>query len=191
MVTGCTLEFKSKPPLGLPALRERQLPRDQTKALEEEIVALVQKQAIKKLLPPFGMHSGVLQRCVCSPQERRGVAPHHQPQAPEFLFGNSPLQNGEHQEPERCGPTRRLHGEVGSARCISDSPNASISMQVSPFLLEGGGIRIPIAPIWPSPSPAPLYKTPQALVGFSLGKRNTDHHLPRRYADPGRGVTVS
>ena len=54
MVTGCTLEFKSKPPLGPPALRERQLPKDQTTALEEEIIALVQKQAIKKLLPPFG-----------------------------------------------------------------------------------------------------------------------------------------
>ena len=54
MVTGCTLEFKGKPPLGPPALRERQLPKDQTTALEEEIIALVQKQAIKKLLPPFG-----------------------------------------------------------------------------------------------------------------------------------------
>ena len=74
---------------------------------------------------------------------------------------------------------------------ISDSPNALINMQVSLFLLEGGGIRNPIAPVWPSPSPAPLYKAPQALVGFSPGKRNTDNNLPRRYADPGRGVTVS
>ena len=135
--------------------------------------------------------SGFLQRCVCSPQEGRGVAPHHQPQTPEFLFGNSPLQDGEHQEPERCGPTRRLHGEVGSTRRISDSPNASIGMQVSPLLLEGGGIRIPITPIWSSPSPTPLYKTPQAFVGVSPGKGNTDHHLSRRYPDPGRGVTVS
>lgn len=54
MVTGCTLEFKSKPPLGPPALRERLLPKDQTAALEEEIIALLRKQAIKKLLPPFG-----------------------------------------------------------------------------------------------------------------------------------------
>ena len=66
------------------------------------------------------------------------MAPHHQPQAPEFLFGNSPLQIGEHQEPEGCGPTRRLHGEVGSTRRISDSPNASINAQLSLFLLEGG-----------------------------------------------------
>ena len=118
------------------------------------------------------------------------MAPHHQPQVPEFLFGNSPLQNGEHQKPEGCGPTRTLHGEVGPTRRISDSPNASINMQVSLFLLERGGIRNPIAPVWPSPSPAPLYKAPQALVGFFPGKRNTDHNLPRRYADPGRGVTV-
>ena len=55
MVTGCTLEFKSKPPLGPPALRERQLPKDQTKALEEKIIALVQKQAIKKLLPHLAL----------------------------------------------------------------------------------------------------------------------------------------
>ena len=54
IVTGCTLEFKSKPPLGPPALRERKLPKDQTTALKEEIIALVQKQAIKKLLPSFG-----------------------------------------------------------------------------------------------------------------------------------------
>ena len=149
MVTGCTLEFKSKPPLGPPALRERQLPKDQTKALEEEIIALVQKQAIKKLLPHLALRG--LQRCVCSPQEGRGVAPHHQPQVPEFLFGNSPLQNGEHQEPEGCGPTRRLHGEVGSTRCISDSPNASINVQLSLFLLEGGHSELDllIFCIWP------------------------------------------
>ena len=55
IVTGCTLEFKSKPPLGPPALRERQLPKDQTKALEEEIIALVKKQAIKKLLPHLAL----------------------------------------------------------------------------------------------------------------------------------------
>ena len=54
MVTGCNLEFKSKSCLGPPALRERQLPKDQTTALEEEIIALIQKQAIKKLLPLFG-----------------------------------------------------------------------------------------------------------------------------------------
>ena len=54
MVTGCNLEFKSEPPLGPPALRERRLPKDQTAALEKEIIALLRKQAIKKLLPPFG-----------------------------------------------------------------------------------------------------------------------------------------
>lgn len=136
-------------------------------------------------------HSGFLQRCICSPQEGRGVAPHHQSQAPELLFRNSPLQNGEYQEPEGCGPTRGLHGEVGSTRCVSDSPNASIGMQVPPLLLEGRDLRISISPIWTGPSPTPLHKAPQTLVGFSPGERSTDHHLSGRYADPGQGVRVS
>ena len=154
-----TLEFKIKPPLGPPALRERQLPKDQTAALEEEIIALLQKHAIKKLLHRLALR-------VCSPQERRGVVPHHQSQVPELLFGNFPVQNGEYQEPEGCDPTRRLHGEVGSTRCISDSPNALISMQVFPLLLEWRGLRISIPPIWTSPSPTPLHKLLKPLLGF-------------------------
>ena len=35
---------------------------------------------------------------------------------------------------------------------------------------EGRSTQISIFPVWPSPSPTPLYKAPQALVGF-LWKR--------------------
>ena len=95
---------------------------------------------------------------------------------PELLSENSPLQNGEYPEPEGRGPTARLHGEIESTRYISDSPNA---MQVSPFLLEGSGLRVPSPPVWPSSSPTSLYIVPQAHVRFSPGKTSMDHHLPR------------
>ena len=159
---GLYFGIQERAALGPPALRERRLPKDQTAALEEEIIALLRKQAIKKLLPPFGTQGFYSDFKMESIKSLKDVV------LPGDYMVKLDLQDAYLTVP--------MHRSV---------------CKYFRFCWRGEIYEFQSLPFGLAPAPLLFTKLLKPLLGFSPGERSTDHHLSGRYADPGQGVRVS
>ena len=111
MVFGYQLDFSSYPPLGKPRQIQPPLVTGQRQGTQAEIKALLEKQDNSSPDPPI--QSRFLQQCLYGTKERWRVEADHQFKRPQQVYSFASLQDGEHLQPERCHPARRLDVQTG------------------------------------------------------------------------------
>ena len=122
-----------------------------------------------------------LQPNVCSPKERRGVAPHYQPKEVECIPLSLSLQDGEYKQCEGCYPGERLHGKDRSERCLPDGSSLGEAPQISQVCMGRPVLPVQVPTLWASHSTQNLHKTPTASSCRDEEKGSSLGHVPRRY----------
>ena len=122
-----------------------------------------------------------LQPNVCSPQERRGVASHYQPQEVECVPLSLSLQDGEYQQCEGRYSGERLHGEDRPERCLPDGSSLGEAPQISQVYMGWPVLPVQVPTLWPGHSTQNLHKTPTTSGRGDEEKGSSPGHVPRRY----------
>ena len=121
---------------------------------------------------------GVLQQCICCPQERWGVETSNQPKETKCFHLHPSLQDGEYQSSQRSPPPRRLPRSQG---CLFNSTYESSVLKVSLLCLERNSVRIQNSPIRSSNSTDNIYKITSPCSSIIVLSGNTSPHIPGRY----------
>ena len=122
-----------------------------------------------------------LQPNVCSPQERRRVASHYQPQEVECVPLSLSLQDGEYQQCEGRYPGERLHGKDRPERRLPDGSSLGEASQISQVYMGWPVLPVQVPTLWPGHSTQNLHKTPTASGCGDEEKGSSPGHVPRRY----------
>ena len=149
---------------------------DHQTIIDQEVWELLSKEAVHFVQPDSLQEPGFISSLFVIPKKGGGHRLFHPIRT---------LQNGVHTHVKRSFKERRLHGENGPERRISDSPNMAESPKVPKVSVEGftSGIRMP--PLRFSKCPKGIHKIVKTSVVYTETKKNSTHCIPRRYPSYG------
>ena len=128
-----------------------------------------------------------LQPNFCGSQKGQRLAPSSEPESPQPVRAQSPLQNGKHCLLEGHNPGRRLYGTSGLEGCLPLSAHSKALLEIPAIQMGGEELQVPNAPLWPGISAKGLYKTAASSGSGNEEERRPFADLPRRYTGHGTG----
>ena len=128
-----------------------------------------------------------LQPNFCGSQKGQRLAPSSEPESPQPVRAQSPLQNGKHCLLEGHNPGRRLYGTSGLEGCLPLSAHSKALLEIPAIQMGGEELQVPNAPLWPGISAKGLYKTAASSGSGNEEERRPSADLPRRYTGHGTG----